>query len=47
MILIMGGGFLLRFWGIWNAENVDEYNEGFEALRVASGKFNLVCTSGC
>jgi len=41
MILIMGVGFLLRFWGIWNAENTDEYNEVFEALRVASGKFNL------
>lgn len=41
MILIMGAGALLRFWGIWNAENTDEYNEVFEALRVASGKFNL------
>lgn len=41
MILIMGIGFVLRFWGIWNAENTDEYNEVFEALRVASGKFNF------
>lgn len=33
-------GAFLRFWGIWNIENTDEYNEVFEALRVASGHFN-------
>ncbi|MEI9475113.1 MAG: glycosyltransferase family 39 protein [Deltaproteobacteria bacterium] len=37
-ILILGA--VLRYYGIFNAENVDEYNEVFEALRVASGKFN-------
>jgi hypothetical protein len=37
----MGVGFLLRFWGIWNVENTDEYNEVFEALRTASGKLNF------
>lgn len=31
----------LRFYGLSNAENTDEYNEVFEALRVASGKFNV------
>ncbi len=34
-------GAVLRYYGLRNAENTDEYNEVFEALRVASGKFNL------
>ena len=32
--------FLLRIWGIWNADSTDEYNEVFEALRVCSGHLN-------
>ncbi len=32
---------ILRYYGLHNAENTDEYNEVFEALRVASGKFNF------
>lgn len=39
--LIVLTGFLLRFWGIWNLENQDEYREVLEALRVCSGKLNL------
>lgn len=31
----------LRFYGLCNAENTDESNEVFEALRVASGRFNV------
>lgn len=31
----------LRYYGLANADNTDEYNEVFEALRVASGKFNV------
>jgi hypothetical protein len=38
--LIITVGIILRFYGIFNAENTDEYNEVIEALRVASGKFN-------
>jgi hypothetical protein len=33
--------FLLRIWGIWNADSTDEYNEIFEALRVCSGNLNF------
>ena len=33
--------FLLRIWGIWNADSTDEYNEVFEALRVCSGNLNF------
>lgn len=33
--------FLLRTYGIWNADHSDEYNEVFEALRVCSGHLNL------
>jgi len=33
--------FLLRIYGIWNADHSDEYNEVFEALRVCSGHLNL------
>lgn len=32
--------FVIRIWGIWNAESTDEYNEVFEALRVCSGQLN-------
>lgn len=39
MILLIGAA--LRYYGLSNAENTDEYNEVIEALRVASGKFNL------
>ena len=39
LMLIFGG--IIRYYGITNAENTDEYNEVFEALRVASGKFNF------
>ena len=37
-LLFMGG--ILRFYGLANYEGTDEYNEVFEALRVASGHFN-------
>lgn len=40
-IAIVFIGTILRFYGITNVENTDEYNEVIEALRVASGKFNL------
>jgi len=33
--------FILRIWGIWNADSTDEYNEVFEALRVCSGNLNF------
>ena len=33
--------FILRFYGIWNSEHTDEYNEIFEALRVCSGHLNF------
>jgi hypothetical protein len=39
LVVIFIGAFL-RFWGLCNIENTDEYNEVFEALRVASGHFN-------
>lgn len=38
IILIIGAG--LRYYGLSNAENTDEYNEVIEALRVASGRLN-------
>lgn len=41
LLLVMIGCIALRFYGLHNAENTDEYNEVFEALRVASGQFNL------
>jgi len=41
LLVIMIAGGILRYYGLSNAENTDEYNEIFEALRVASGKFNL------
>lgn len=41
MVFVLVVAALLRFYGLHNAENTDEYNEVFEALRVASGKFNL------
>jgi len=37
---ILSVSFILRFYGIWNAEHGDEINEIFEALRVCSGHFN-------
>lgn len=40
LLSILVLGIVLRFYGLHNAENTDEYNEVFEALRVASGKFN-------
>lgn len=40
LIAIMMVGAALRFYGIPNAENTDEYNEVMEALRMASGKLN-------
>lgn len=40
LLSILVLGIALRFYGLHNAENTDEYNEVFEALRVASGKFN-------
>jgi hypothetical protein len=39
LIVLIGGA--MRYWGIRNAENTDEYNEVFEALRIASGRFNV------
>jgi len=41
LLLVLLIGAALRYYGLHNAENTDEYNEVFEALRVASGKFNL------
>lgn len=40
-LVVLLFGIILRFYGLHNAENTDEYNEVIEALRVASGKFNL------
>ena len=40
-LLIIIFGSIIRYWGICNAENTDEYNEVFEALRLASGHLNL------
>jgi hypothetical protein len=40
LLLIIFFGVALRYYGIYNAENTDEYNEVIEALRVGSGKFN-------
>jgi len=40
LIIILSIGAILRFYGLHNAENTDEYNEVMEALRVASGRFN-------
>lgn len=40
LLAILFFGAVLRYYGLHNAENTDEYNEVFEALRVASGKFN-------
>ena len=37
-LLLLGGA--IRFYGLANFEGTDEYNEVFEALRVASGHFN-------
>ena len=41
LILILVFGAFLRGWGFWNIEGGDEYNEVFEALRIASGNFNV------
>lgn len=41
LVIILFAGFLLRFWGIWNIEQTDEFNEVFEALKVDSGRLNL------
>ncbi len=40
-LVVLLSGIILRYYGLQNAENTDEYNEVIEALRVASGKFNL------
>ena len=40
LLIVLTIGAFMRFYGISNAENTDEYNEVMEALRVASGKFN-------
>jgi hypothetical protein len=41
LLLLLAAAFLLRIWGIWNADSTDEYNEVFEALRVCSGSLNF------
>jgi hypothetical protein len=41
LIAIVLFGSCLRYWGISHAENTDEYNEVFEALRIASGHVNI------
>ncbi|MDW7774288.1 MAG: glycosyltransferase family 39 protein [Desulfobulbaceae bacterium] len=41
LVALLALAFLLRIWGIWNADSSDEYNEVFEALRVASGQLNF------
>jgi len=41
LLLILLTAFVLRIWGVWNADSTDEYNEVFEALRVCSGHLNL------
>lgn len=41
LLLLLTTAFLVRVWGIWNADSTDEYNEIFEALRVCSGHLNL------
>lgn len=41
LLLLIAAAFILRIWGIWNADSQDEYNEVFEALRVCSGNLNL------
>jgi 4-amino-4-deoxy-L-arabinose transferase-like glycosyltransferase len=41
LLCILLTAFLLRIWGIWNADTTDEYNEVFEALRVCSGHLNF------
>lgn len=40
LLLIVVVGAALRYFGIPNAENTDEYNEVIEALRIASGNLN-------
>lgn len=40
LAVILFAAFIMRVWGIWNAEHTDEYNEVFEALRVCSGNLN-------
>lgn len=39
-LIILMLGAVLRYYGLSNAENTDEYNEVIEALRVASGRLN-------
>jgi hypothetical protein len=41
MLGILVFGAVLRYYGILNVENTDEYNEVVEALRTASGKLNI------
>jgi len=41
LLSLIAAAFLLRIWGIWNADSTDEYNEVFEALRVCSGNLNF------
>ena len=41
LLVILLIGAALRYYGLHHVESPDENNEVFEALRVASGKFNL------
>jgi hypothetical protein len=41
LFVIIAIGAALRYYGLDNAESTDEYNEVFEALRLASGQVNV------
>lgn len=41
VLVVLTVAAVLRYYGIQNAENTDEYNEVFEALRTASGRLNF------
>lgn len=41
LLVVLVVAAALRYYGLSNADNTDEYNEVFEALRVASGQFNV------
>lgn len=41
LLVVLVVAAALRYYGLSNADNTDEYNEVFEALRVASGRFNV------
>lgn len=38
---VLFSGLVLRIFGIWHVEQNDEFNEVFEAIKVASGKLNI------